>query len=174
MMTSIRGRVRQTAQVVIAWVTTVDDSPARTYLSSPEYALFTRMSRAERQHHLRVLHDLLEAGHTHPALLKAALLHDVGKTRFRFMLPQKVLVVLVKFFAPQHFTTWGASKPTGWKLPFVVSAQHPAWGAEMCAAIRMEPLAVDLIRRHQDPVTPPPTSEADGLLLLLQAADDRS
>jgi hypothetical protein len=171
---AISGRVRQTLQVIAAWGRSVPDAEARPYLTDAEFALYLGMSRAERMHHLRVMRALRNAGHTHPALMKAALLHDVGKSRYPFLLPHKVLVVLVKAFAPGRFKVWGGGEPHGWKRPFVISAQHPAWSAEMAQAIGTDPLAVELMRRHQTSLAGQPKTEADHLLRLLQAADDQS
>jgi HD domain len=168
------GRFRQGLQVISAWGRPVQDELAQQYLSPAEYRLYLQMPRADRQHHLRVLQDLLRQGQQHPSLLKAALLHDVGKTRFRFSLPEKTLVVLVKKFLPRHFTKWGAGEADGWKRPFVVSAQHPQWSAELAKAAGLDPLSIELIRRHQSYMEGTPQTEADRLLLLLQAADDRS
>lgn len=168
------GRVRQTWQVVTAWGRAVDDSPAQDILSPAAFALYQQMPRADRKHHLRVLQTLLAGGHTHPALLRAALLHDVGKTRFRFALPQKVLVVLVKAFLPNKFRQWSQAAPKGWRIPFVISGQHPSWSAEMGAAAGLDALTLELIQRHQTKLPSAPQTEADRLLLLLQDADDRS
>ena len=173
-MTGWVGRIRQTIQFITAWIRPVRDSKAREYLTKAEYLLFLKMSRAERQHHLRVLNFLLKADHNHPSLLKAALLHDVGKTRFRFTLPERVLVVIVKTLSPQKFEQWSQSAPQGWKRPFVISACHPVWSAEMGAAEGLDELALDLITRHQSPVPDPPQTEADQLLILLQTADNQS
>lgn len=166
--------MRQTWQLVSAWVRPIDDDQARAYLTPAEFGLYLKMPRATRQHHLRVLNCLLAAGHHHPSLLKAALLHDVGKIRYSFALPEKVLVVLTKAFAPSLFKKWSAGEPRGWRRPFVMSLRHPEWSAEMGAAVGMDELSLDLIRRHQTRLTQPPQTEADHLLLLLQAADDRS
>jgi hypothetical protein len=168
------GRIRQGLQVIFAWGYRANDELARQNLTSAEYALYLRMSRAERQHHLRVIADLLAQGQHHPALIKAALLHDVGKTRFRFSLVEKTLVVLVKAFLPRQFAAWSQAEPSGWKRPFVIATQHPQWGAELAQAVGLDPLSVELIRRHQTPLDGEPKTEADHLLLLLQAADDRS
>ncbi len=173
-MNTLTGRIRQTLQFVTAWARPVSDETAREFLNQAEYSLFLKMRRPERQHHLRVFQDLRRAGHQHPALLKAALLHDVGKTRFRFGLFQRVLVVVVRALFPAHFEQWGQAEPIGWKRPFVVSARHPEWSAKMCEAIHMDALAVDLIRRHQSLLPDPPQTEADCLLALLKAADNRS
>lgn len=173
-MSALTGRVRQTLQFVTSWARPVLDEQAKKYLTLAEYNLYMKMHRSERQHHLRVLNDLLQSGHQNPSLLKAALLHDVGKTRFRFGLFQRVLVVVVKSVFPAWFELWGQAEPVGWKQPFVVSARHPEWSAEMGEAVHMEALAVELIRRHQAPIPDPPRTEADRLLVLLKAADDRS
>ena len=170
----IAGRIRQTLQFVSAWGRPVSDDAARAILSEAEYDLFLRMSRPERQHHLRVLQDLQQIGQNHPALNKAALLHDVGKTRFRFSLPERILVVLVKRALPGAFKKWSASPPKGWKRPFVVSEHHPQWSAELAEAVGCDALTVDLIRRHQSPLPQPPQTESDQLLAALQIADNRS
>ncbi len=171
---AITTRLRQTWQLVLAWGRTVPNERAEPWLNRAEFALFCQMPRSDRQHHLRVFDRLRQEGHDHLALLEAALLHDVGKTRFRFMLPHKVLVVLVKAFAPRQFIAWGKAEPKGWKRAFVVSAQHPAWGAEMAAIAGATPLAIELIARHQEKPIIPAHDEADSLLRLLQNADDRS
>jgi putative nucleotidyltransferase with HDIG domain len=166
-------RFRQGLRALGSWLRPVDDALAEATLSPALYALYRRMRRSERQHSLRVLHSLMTAGHTDPDLLVAALLHDVGKTRTRFFLPEKVLVVLVKAVSPTLYRRWGSASARAWRRPFAVSVQHPAWGAEMVAAAGGSPLAVELIRRHADP---PESSidhtRADELLRTLQAVDD--
>lgn len=167
-------RLDQGLRALAAWTRPVDDALAERHLAPELAALYRRMRRSERQHSVRVLRRLMDAGQTHPDLLAAALLHDVGKTRLRFSLPEKVLVVLVKALAPAVYRRWGSGPARGWRRPFAVSIQHPAWGAEMVTAAGGSPLAVDLVRRHADPLDGPPCSEADRLLLALQSVDDQS
>lgn len=168
------GRVRQTLQAISAWSRPVDDTLAASYLSPALLALYRQMSRSDRQHHLRVLRHLLADGHTEPALLVAALLHDVGKTRARFGVFDRILATVVKKIAPQYFAEWGKGEPRGWRRPFVISAQHPAWGAEMLVAAGAEPLAVALTRLHQDDLSQLHELPLKTLLGYLQAADDAS
>lgn len=151
----------------------MDDDRARRVLSPALFDLYRQMRRSERQHSLRVLDALVAAGHDQPDLLAAALLHDVGKIRTLFLLPEKVLVVLVKAAAPDLYWRWGSGSSRGWRRPFAVSVQHPAWGAEMVECAGGSPLAVELIRRHQETLGSSSLSEADRLLVLLQGVDDR-
>ncbi len=169
---SVQTRLLQGLRALGTWLRPVDDALAQTVLAPPLFDLYQRMRRSERQHSLRVLHMLLDAGQTDPDLLAAALLHDVGKIRTRFFLPEKVLVVLVKAISPNTYRRWGSGSAGGWRRPFAVSVQHPAWGAEMVAAAGGSPLAVDLIRRHQDSPSDPPQTDSDQLLLTLQAVDN--
>ncbi|HML24932.1 MAG TPA: HD domain-containing protein [Aggregatilinea sp.] len=171
---SVSSRLYQGFRALGAWARPVDDTRAARHLTPDQFALYRRMRRAERQHSLRVLDALLAGGHDDPDLLAAALLHDVGKIRTAFFLPEKVLVVLVKAFAPSRYWAWGSESAHGWRRPFAVSVQHPAWGAEMAAAAGSTPRTVELIRRHQDLLDGPPSTETDRLLRALQAVDDRS
>ncbi len=170
---SAAHRLHQGLRALGAWLRSVDDATAAHYLSPRLYALYRQMRRSERLHSLCVLRALVAEGHTHPDLLAAALLHDVGKACYPFSLPEKVLVVLAKALVPHLYARWGRGQPRGWRRPFVVSAQHPLWGAEMVAQAGGSPLTVTLIRHHAE--QPPPTlpEETARLLALLQAADDR-
>jgi hypothetical protein len=114
------------------------------------------------------------AGHTHPDLLTAALIHDVGKTRHPLSIWQRSLIVLATVFMPGKVAAWGQGDGDGWQRPFVVKVQHPAWGAEMARQAGSRPLAIELIHRHQDPLPETAVTEADRLLHLLQWADDQN
>lgn len=143
-------------------------------LNPAEQALFTRFGAPDRQHGVRVLQRLQDAGHQHPALLKAALLHDVGKTRVRLGWMDRALVVAGGALLPSRARAWGNGEAAGWRRPFVVRAQHPAWGAEMAAAAGCDPLTVRLIRRHQEKLAGTAVTEEEKLLRALQWADDQS
>ncbi len=168
------GRVRQTLQATFAWVLPLDERCAKLHLSEAEFALFKTMRRSERQHHLRVLEKLLKKGQNHPALITAALLHDVGKTRARFTIIERILAVLVKKFLPRQFETWASGEAKSWRQPFVMSAKHPEWGAEMVATAGGDAMAVELICQHQTRLNHPPTNEFEKLLVELQISDDVS
>jgi hypothetical protein len=167
-------RIRQGLRALGTWLHPADDTLAQQHLSPALFSLFEQMRRSERQHSLRVLNALIASGNTHPDLLAAALLHDVAKTCVPFYLPEKVLVVLVKATFPGLYRRWGSGSSQGWRRPFAVSVQHPAWGAEMVVRAGGTPLTAELIRRHADALDGPPQTEADRLLLALQAIDGRN
>lgn len=168
------GRVRQTILALFAWSRPADDMLAADHLPPALFTLYQRMSRSDRQHHLRVFKTLLHRNHHHPALLQAALLHDVGKTRVRFTIIDRIIAVLVKKLLPRHFKKWSQGEPRGWRKALIASAHHPAWGAEMVATAAGDELVVELIRHHQSPVSAEMEPTFKTLLLQLQAADDAS
>jgi hypothetical protein len=139
-------------------------------------ALFAQHSSAEQAHALRVLRAVAAGPHPYtaqPELLQAALLHDVGKVHAPLNVFERTLAVLGRRLLPGLAARWGQSQPRGLHKAFAVAAQHPAWGADLCARAGAPPLTVSLVRRHQMPVAPPLTAE-DDMLRVLQAADDDS
>lgn len=151
-----------------------DLEQARTILSPSELQLFAQMQPSEQAHALRVMNRLRQQGESEPHLLKAALLHDVGKIRSRLNPWQRGLIVLVKAFAPGTARRWGASEPAGWRAAFAVAAQHPTWGASLVEAAGGDPLTVSLVRCHQDTLDGAASSLEERLLQALQAADELS
>jgi predicted hydrolase (HD superfamily) len=145
---------------------------AAEILSPPLLVLFQQMRRSEQQHSLNVLRTLRGWGYDNPALLTAALLHDVGKTRYPFYLWDRTIVVLVKAAVPSLAKKLGQGKPSGLQRPFAVSFQHPQWSAEMVKAADADPLATALIEAHQQHMNGNPQNQMERLLAALQSADD--
>lgn len=177
-------RFRQGIRALASPLRPVDDALAAQYLSPALLALFMRMRRSERQHSLRVLQTLYQRGQTDPALMQAALLHDVGKTRAPFFLWERVIVVLTKAAAPALARRLGFGELSGRKWPdlvnvrrpFLISYQHPRWSAEMVSAAGGDSRTVWLIAAHQDHDAQTAQDEFQReltpLLAALQAADD--
>ncbi len=155
-------------------------------LSEAEMALFNRFGASDQWHSYRVFCMLRESDPTNPALLKAALLHDVGKTLLPLTIWERALIVLLGRLLPERTRAWGSKEINSyqlsignyqlsiewWRRPFVVKEQHPAWGAAMAEAAGSEPLVVTLIGRHQDELPEVPETAEDQLLARLQWADD--
>jgi len=147
---------------------------AQRFLSPAQMTIFRQMQANEQAHSLRLFRRLREQGETHIDLLAAALLHDIGKSRFPLRLWERVVIVLAESLFPEQVEIWGKSAPRGWRRPFVIARQHPAWGAEMAAKAGASPLVVSLIQRHQAPIPPQPKTLEDQLLHRLQLADNES
>lgn len=149
-----------------------DLAPARALLTPEQMTLFSHLQPSEQRHSLRVLADLQAAGETHPDLMIAALLHDIGKIRYPLRLWQRVFIVLAKAVWPTHSRAWGQNQPQGWRTIFAVAAQHPAWGANLALEAGVSPQAANLIRQHQNPLATENQVE-NRLLAALQKADRR-
>lgn len=135
-------------------------------------ALFARQSRADQAHAVRVCRRLAEEGHREPALLQAALLHDVGKI-LGIPLPYRVAVVLLRGLVPAWLSRLAAGgERRRWLRPFVISGNHPALGARLAAEAGAAPAVVALITHHQDATIP--DEQLAPLLVALQAADDEN
>jgi hypothetical protein len=133
------------------------------------------MSAADQRHAVAVLRTLCRDGHDHPALLQAALLHDVAKSGAGITVLHRVAVVLLQHWRPAWLARLAhGGEASAWRRPFARYVQHAIVGACWAEAAGCHPLAVALIRRHESPVSHPLEQPEDRLLRLLQAADDEN
>lgn len=172
-------RVRQFGQALRShWrgpdAQALDD--ARQILPDAGWRLFQDMPRSDQVHALKVWAAVRALGLDEPALAQAALLHDVAKHLGGVTLLHRVAVVLIKAFAPgawHRLKTSPQPARRDLRYPLWAHANHPATGAQLAADAGCLPLAVTLIRRHQDSVqASQPRLHEDALLLALQKADD--
>jgi len=174
----VRYRIDQFVRAVLASTTTLNPEQVavvRACLPETAWPLFSAMPQSDQRHGLRVLDALERSGAVHPALAQAALLHDCAK-HDAVRLWHRVAVVLLKAFRPgwlARFADTPAPVRADWRYPLWAHVNHPGRGAEMAAAAGCDPLAVTLIRHHQD-VGPAPTGDPqiDQLLVALRVADD--
>lgn len=165
-LTRVRHRVAQFWHTLTAPLRRVDEAYAARYLTPGELALFRHMPRAEQLHGIALAQALAAQGWRDPELLKAALLHDVGKARVRPRLWERVLVVLAEWLLPAHAARWAQGEPRGWRRGFVIRTRHAAWGAELLADLGTAPRVVAWVRAHHAP------AGDDSALAALQALDD--
>jgi len=167
-------RSRQFWNALLSPARRVPDDALLSHLNSAQFILFRRMQPAEQVHAYALFKRLQSAGSTHPDLLVAALLHDVGKILIPLSIFDRVVIVLGRRLFPKAAPRWAEGTPHGLRLPFVVAGHHAEWGADLASQAGATPLAVELIRLHHDGAAPGPESPAGTLLAALQAADDES
>ncbi len=167
-------RIKQALRGLFAFVQVVDEATPARYLSPAELTLFRQMRHSEQLHALHVLRDVLAQESETPAeLAVAALLHDVGKSRYTLRIWQKTIAVAVEKLAPSLYKHWSDGESvTLWTRPFVVKAHHPAWSAEMLRQAGSVESARWLVAHHQDDITHWVNHPKYALLRRLQQADD--
>jgi hypothetical protein len=166
-------RIRQGIRAVFAFSQPVELPLAAQYLTPELLVLFQQMRRSEQLHSLNVLRDVLAQGATPRDLAVAALLHDVGKSRYPLRTWQKTIAVLTRTFAPQLFERWSKGSPADrWLRPYVVYVEHPVWGAELIRAAGASEAAIWLVAHHQDSAALWEQHPLAPLLRRLQSADD--
>lgn len=94
-------RVRQVVWAAQAQWRPLDLGAFGEYLNQEQQALFLAMSRSDQRHSLAVFQRLRSANMSDPALLQAALLHDIGKAAADVRLWHRVIVVLARACFPK-------------------------------------------------------------------------
>lgn len=163
-----RHRVRQFLAASLPAKEPVLSADAVAALSPAERALFLRLAPTCRHHSLAVYRRLRASGLEDIDLLKAALLHDVGKAEARIRLYHRVLGVLLRNLAVP-LLLWLAREdaPSGPLYPFYVQRHHASIGAKLAEAAGVSVRVVTLIARHHDQ----PVSQDDDNLRALRKAD---
>jgi putative nucleotidyltransferase with HDIG domain len=166
-----RYRVRQFALALGASINLERTDTLKEYLEAPQLELFYSMSPMDQHHCLAVFRTLREAGEADGALLQAALLHDVGKTRGPVRIWHRVMAVLANALAPRLWEKMD-EKPGTWRYPFYVHRQHALLGAELAHEAGCSHEVVWLVAHHEDRQREIRTGERENTLLAaLKAAD---
>ena len=162
-------RLRQGLNALLAFAQPVDYALVAQHLTPALQDCFALLRRSEQLHSLRVLRALQAQGAVPPELAAAALLHDVGKTRWPFPLWQRVLVVLLPLLAPALAARLARGDEANLLArPFIIEEQHPAWGAQLARAAGADERVAALIEHHAQP------PGDDELLARLRYADEHN
>lgn len=129
-----------------------DGALAARHLSAAEFELWARLSGRDRGHSVRVLRRLLAAGEPDALLLKAALLHDIGKAVVPVRLWHRIALVLLEAAGEPWPSRLARADGRAWSRTLEVLHRHAAIGAELARAAGSEPALVDLIARHDGPI----------------------
>jgi putative nucleotidyltransferase with HDIG domain len=162
-----------------AGLTPEDKQFVNSYLDDPGKFLFYQMSKVDQHHALAVARAIVvEVSNTKgleiKTLIKAALLHDVGKVEGDYNFFSRILVGFVKRFQPALRDKYAFRNPnTFWekvRYGFYVDLVHPARGAHMAKVFGIEREVVEMIRHHHDP----PYQGQSAELTWLQLADSKN
>lgn len=124
-----------------------DDAFAQERLDAVEYGLYLRMDPRDRHHACVVAQSLLaRVSDASSALVKAALLHDVGKSVAPYNATTRILVHL---YTPERVR---AEPPLeGWRGAWQLHRHHARYGAEMIRRVGGSERVAQLVERHHDP-----------------------
>ncbi|KYZ75201.1 hypothetical protein AXX12_13615 [Anaerosporomusa subterranea] len=171
-------RVKQVLSAIRAEVTPQDAAFVAKHLTQSELELFRQMSLPDQRHCLNVANTVAElAGGlrevNQPVLIKAALLHDVGRRRGDVSTSDKIMAVISRaVFGSGFAQKWGKQGRGGaWenlRHAFYVSANHPEIGAKLLRQAGTEEQVINLVRYHHHPAGMADSKE----LSLLRQADD--
>ena len=124
-----------------------DDALAARWLPAAELTLYRRMDRRDRDHACRVARGLLAVEPRAPALLvRAALLHDVGKADRPYRPWERIAVHVYRPRRGADPGSGGAGLAALWRH----HQAHPARGAAMILAAGGDPEVAALVRAHHD------------------------
>ena len=176
----IRYRFRQFWRALSIKEVHPDLETALAILTPAQKVLFSQMQPGEQRHAAMVYQRLRDHGENQPDLLVAALLHDVGKLRYRMHPLERAMVVLAKASLPKLARNWGRLPSSGWvELPawrkaFILAENHAMWGADLARQAGVSPLAESLIRFHDQPHTQAVDELQTSLLHKLWLVDNES
>ena len=144
------SRVRQFLAAITARVSEDEMAVLEQHLEPSQRALFRAMSPIDQRHCLDVVNTLRRQGHSDPDLLRAALLHDVGKRGIRLW--HRVAGVLMEAFWPVLLEKLAVNRPQSWLYGFYIYRHHADLSAELAERSGCSPSVVELIRVHHTPL----------------------
>lgn len=151
-MSGALRRARQLASALGARISPADQALVASVLTPAELQLFTRMPTFDQRHCLDVYRTLVRGGYSDPALMRAALLHDIGKVdddgRSIPLLYYGLFVVLLRV-APAIYHR-AVRDGRGPLRPFVIHAAHDVRGAQLAAHAGSPSATVAILRDYAD------------------------
>lgn len=124
-----------------------DDAYAARWLSPAEYALYLQMDARDRAHGVMVAKALqARCPSASPLLVRAALLHDVGKSLRPYRPLERILVHLCR---PPQLPA--SPRLTGLAGALQQRLHHARYGAELIRAAGGHPRVAELVARHHQP-----------------------
>lgn len=138
---------RRTVRGVHPALARPDDGWAEAWLPAAEARLYRRMDPRDRDHAVRVARGLLARHPGAPAeVVRAALLHDVGKSGRRYNVLERIATHLVRWRP-------AADGPSlvGARGAWRTAARHAEYGADLIHRAGGSARVAELVARHERP-----------------------
>ncbi len=157
----IAYRVRQFALTIAGPQMPPDLGQLAGLLTPQQRALFSAMAGVDQRHCLAVAEALAVAGYDDPDLLRAALVHDAGKSLAHISVWERVANVLMRRFAPGMLGKIGSPRAGGFGHGLYLLAHHSGLGAALAQQAGFSPATVALVRGDGGPVLQQALDQAD-------------
>jgi putative nucleotidyltransferase with HDIG domain len=160
-LTKVMNVVARTTCAFLPGLAKPDDPFARQYLDTPEYILYAKMDVRDRDHACQVAKTLLEAyPEASSELIRAALLHDVGKSSSSYRPLHRIAVHLYTASnipaSPRYHGFKGAQQR---------QLYHGHYGADLIRKHGGDERVAELVAKHHDP-------QGDSEAALLKRVDE--
>jgi len=169
--------VRQFFQSIFLRVSKEDIKAFDQYLNIGEHALFMQLPEYEKVHAILTAKKMQKLVHSIPdvnerKMVRAALLHDVGRISGKVNLFDKVWLKLAKYFLPPVYHRLAArgQRPGSKFKKFYVHKHHGEVAGEFLKRAGTDKDIIELIVKHTDKTRPSDPKE----LSLLRQADRTS
>lgn len=137
----------RTLHAFLPFLSQPDDALAERILTDKEYQLYLSMDQRDREHATTVTKALLRRYPDASApLLRAALLHDIGKSSRGFSAAARILVHL---YTPRHLPA--EPKLQGLQGYWQQNLHHASYGAELIRQAGGCPEVAEIVARHHAP-----------------------
>lgn len=171
----IINRIRQFWYALFSRIGSKEISFVEQYLNKEEQFLFYNMDLPTQTHCIRVAQTCLKLLPKDKkvnlnVLIKAALLHDIGKPANFIRTIDRVLIVLLSTFLPQTYNKILNIKSSDYHIfnAFKAHAKHPTRGAAIARKQKINNEIIYLIESHHRSINHDDTWE----LKLLKKADE--
>ena len=160
-LSRLKNVVQRTTYAFLPGLIQPDDNFARRYLNSPEYILYAKMDSRDRHHACLVTKTLLNH---HPEasseLVRAALLHDVGKSSSRYRPLHRIFVHL---YTPTNIPP--TPRYHGLKGAWQRHLYHSQYGSDLIRRHGGDEKVAELVEKHHNP-------QGDREAMLLKEVDE--
>lgn len=163
-------RIKQFVRGLFARLTKNDYTFIADYLTPEELELFKSLSRYDRKHGVNVGRYLAAHGAGLP-LIRAGLLHDIGKTRCpELTLIRRSICVAIEAYKPTEAIVLAEKGKGKLARALYIHQNHPELGAKLLEDLDSDQYLIGLVRFHQEGDGP---VEARRDLAVLRDTDER-